>query len=288
METKPLIVIVGETASGKSSLAMSLARKFNGEIISADSWVVYKEFSIGTAKPTSHEQVEVKHHLIDIAEPTEGFNAAKYKHMAQQAIDEIGLRGSLPILVGGTGLYVDSVLFNYSFLPPASSDIRNELNNLSLNVLLQRANKLKLDVSNIDIRNKRRLIRLIESNGQLPKKDKIRQNTLVIGVSLTSEELSERIYKRASDMFNKGLIEEVLHLKDKYGWDIEPMRGIGYLEFQEYFNGTQTLDETKNRIIASTLQLAKRQRTWFKRNNNIQWICKESEAVDLVTTLLNK
>jgi tRNA dimethylallyltransferase len=288
METKPLIVIVGETASGKSSLAMSLARKFNGEIISADSWVVYKEFSIGTAKPTSHEQVEVKHHLIDIAEPTEGFNAAKYKHMAQQAIDEIGLRGSLPILVGGTGLYVDSVLFNYSFLPPASSDIRNELNNLSLNVLLQRANKLKLDVSNIDIRNKRRLIRLIESNGQLPKKDKIRQNTLVIGVSLTSEELSERIYKRANDMFNKGLIEEVLHLKGKYGWDIEPMRGIGYLEFQEYFNGTQTLDETKNRIIASTLQLAKRQRTWFKRNNNIQWICKESEAVDLVTTLLNK
>jgi len=284
----PLIVVVGETASGKSALAMKLAEKFNGEIIAADAWTVYRNFDIGTVKPSSVDRARIAHHLIDIRGPKDGFSAALYKPLAQAAIKDIHKRGKLPIIVGGTGLYIDSVLFDYQFLPASDPSLRLKLNQLSVVDLLKRIEADGFDTTSIDLRNKRRLIRLIENNGRRPGKSKIRPNTSIIGIKVLPEQLKERIIKRVDKLFEDGLEQEVASLAEKYGWDIEPMKGIGYREFQNYFASQQTLKETKQKIIKSTLDLAKRQRTWFKRNKSIHWVSKQSEAVEITTTLLNK
>lgn len=287
-DNPPLIVIVGETASGKSALAMQVADKFDGEIVAADSWTVYKDFDIGTAKPSSAERALVTHHLIDIADPRTGFSAAEYKRLAQAAIADITARGKLPILVGGTGLYVDSVLFDYSFLPPATPEVRALLEALTIDELLQRAAEAGIDTDGIDVRNKRRIIRLLETDGALATRNELRQNTLILGLRVPRDTLRERITERVDAMFVAGLEEEVAHLSEMYGWGAEPMKGIGYREFHDYFNGAQTLSQTRDRIISATMNLAKRQRTWFKRNNGIHWISKQAEAVEFITTFLNK
>lgn len=284
----PLVVIVGETASGKSALALELAKQFDGEIICADSWTVYKGFEIGTAKPSAAERAEVPHHLLDIAEPEEGFSAVLFKKLAQKAIADIAGRGKLPILVGGTGLYIDSVIFNYGFLPPSDSRLRTELNNLTLNELLNRAERLGLDTTGIDLRNKRRVIRLIENNGVKPTRQPMRKNTLVIGIETDRQLLNGRITRRVDSMLALGLQTEVAQLAAAYGWKAEPMKGIGYREWQAYFAGSQNLADTRAKIISATAGLAKRQHTWFKRNKSIQWVSDRSYAVELLTTFLNK
>lgn len=286
--TIPLVVIVGETASGKSALAMLLAKKFDGEIIAADSWTVYKDFNIGTAKPKVEDRTAIKHHLIDVADPCAGFSAAEYKHLALVAIQETVQRGKLPILVGGTGLYVDSILFDYSFLPPASPEIRVYLNSLSTDALLAETKRRHISTAGIDVHNKRRLIRLLETDGSRPSKSTMRKNTLVIGIRTSSDILREHIVNRVDTMIAAGLGNEVIALAQKYGWDVEPMKGIGYREFYEYFNGSQTFEQTRDRIISASFNLAKRQRTWFKRNESIQWITKQRQAVELTTTFLSK
>lgn len=283
----PLVVIVGETASGKSALAMKLARQFNGEIITADSWTVYKDFDIGTAKPTPEEQAEIPHHLLDVADPKDGFSAPLFQGRALKAISDISNRGKIPIMVGGTGLYVDSVIYNYQFLPGSSPEERAWLNRLPLAALHERAEAMGLDTTGIDMRNKRRMIRLIETNGARPTKEPLRPNTLVLGVRLEREQLRERVEKRVEHMFAAGLEQEVRALAEQYGWDVEPMKGIGYREFYDYFNGAQTLEVTKERIVAATMNLAKRQRTWFKRNEDVKYPCNFEESVELTTTLLN-
>lgn len=287
-DNPPVVAIVGETASGKSTLALQLAQQFDGEIIAADSWTVYKYFDIGTAKPSREDRALVPHHLLDVADPCQGFSAAEYKRLAQEAIGDIASRDKLPILVGGTGLYIDSVLFDYSFLPPATSEIRATLNQCSIGQLLEKIQTAGIDITGIDIRNKRRLIRLLETDGQCPQQAPLRENTLIIGVSVPRDVLRAKVEARVDAMLAAGLEEEVRQLAEQYGWDVEPMKGIGYREFQSYFTGTQTLVETRERIISATLGLAKRQRTWFKRNKSIQWISKQDEAVELVTTFLNK
>lgn len=285
----PLVVIVGETASGKTELGVFVAEKFNGEVIAADSWTVYKDFTIGTAKPNTQDRMRVPHHLLDIAEPSIGYSAAEYKRHALSVIEEISSRNKLPILAGGTGLYIDSVLYDYSFLPPASPEIRSSLSKLSVDDLMCLIQDAGFDLRGIDIRNKRRLIRLIETGGAHPvKAQELRPNTLVIGVQISREVLHEHISQRVDGMFDAGLEREVALLAQRYGWDVEPMKGIGYREFYEYFNGSQTLEETRARIITSSLTLAKKQRTWFKRNKSIHWISKRDDAVELITTFLNK
>lgn len=286
-QPSPLIVIVGETASGKSALAMELAERFNGELICADSWTVYKGFDIGTAKPSAEDRARVPHHLLDVADPRDGFSAVLFQKLATQSIVDITSRGKLPILVGGTGLYVDSILYDYSFLPPSEPELRAELNAMTLEQVLDRADELELDTTGIDLRNKRRVIRLIENNGVRPGKHELRGNTLVLGMKVEREHLLERITQRVDAMLAAGLENEVRELAERYGWDAEPMKGIGYREWQQYFAGTQDLAETRERIIKASMDLAKRQRTWFKRNNGIQWVSDRGYAVDLVTTFLN-
>lgn len=284
----PLVVIVGETASGKSALALQLAQHFNGGIINADSWSVYRGFDIGTAKPSAAEQAMVPHYLFDIADPAEGFSAAVFQRLARAAIAELHARGRLPILVGGTGLYIDSLLYDYGFLPPSNPALRQELNRLSLPALLQRADEMELDTTGIDRRNKRRVIRLIENNGARPVRHELRPNTLILGLEVPRETLRERIEQRVDEMLAAGLEAEVRSLTAQYGWDVEAMKGIGYREWQPYLAGEATMEETRQRIIKSTMDLAKRQRTWFKRNSSIQRLDDRSLAVALVTTFLNK
>lgn len=283
----PLVVVVGETASGKSRLALDLAGRFNGEIICADSWTVRREVNIGTAKPSAEEQSRIPHHLLDIVDPCEGFTAAVFKRLANRAIKQIAERGKLPIMVGGTGLYIDSVLFDYSFLPESDSQRRSQLNAQTIPQLLSTIDQEGLSLEGIDIRNKRRLIRLIESGGARPTQGALRQNTLIIGMALPREELVQRINDRVDGMLRQGLAEEVRRLADAYGWECEALKGIGYREWQAFFAGTQDLAQTRDRIIRATLDLAKRQRTWFKRNKSINHIYKTEEGVDLVTTFLN-
>lgn len=285
-----LVVVVGETASGKSALALRLARACSGEIICADSWTVYKDFDIGTAKPSRLERAEVPHHLLDVADPSGGFSAAVFQKLAEPVIASITRRGNVPILVGGTGLYIDSILYHYSFMEEPPPELRAELNAMSLDDLIARAEKGGYLRRDIDLRNKRRVIRLIETEGELPERQSLRENTLIIGLKVPRAELEERIERRTDAMLAAGLEQEVAELAERYGWNCEAMKGVGYAQWRGYFEGSQTLPETRAKIIKATLDLAKRQRTWFKRNKSIQWFSTPVEldnVVDVVTTFLD-
>ena len=287
----PLLVIVGETASGKSALGIELAQQLQGEIICADSWTVRREATIGTAKPSLAEQALVPHHLIDIVDPDEDFTAAVFKRLANEKIMEIAARGKLPILVGGTGLYIDGILYDYGFLPAGDRSAREEFNALSNLELLQRIKQLGLEVGDVDTRNKRRLIRLIETNGARPTRHDRRANTILIGLNIGRDVLCDRITQRVDTMIASGLKSEVAGLAERYGWDCEALKGVGYSQWRDYFLGTQSLEETRAKIVKATLDLAKRQRTWFKRNKSIHWLSTPvdvTSVVDLVTTELNK
>lgn len=277
-----VITIAGLTASGKTALALDLAEQLDGEIICADSWTVYKGFDIGTAKPTLEEQARAPHHLLDVADPSEGYSAAIFKRMADAAVEDIRSRGKTPIIVGGTGLYIDAVLYGYSFLPPSDPKLREELNELSIEQLIARAEAMELDTTGIDLRNKRRIIRLIENNGVRPTKHEMRDDAIVVGLTRPPEVLRERIIKRVDLMVEAGFPDEVRRLGEQYGWDCEPMRAPGYRSFSEYVQGKITLEMAKERFRQNDLQLAKKQRTWFKRNPHMTWFKDPKEAFEFV------
>jgi tRNA dimethylallyltransferase len=253
MATGPLIVIVGQTASGKSDLALQLAERFDGEIICADSRTIYKGMDIGTAKPSQDDQASVPHHLLDVIEPGQPFTVADFKRLANEAIEEVTGKGKIPVLVGGSGLYVDAVLYDYAFSP---------------------------DDTARDSVNPRHLV-------ASPKTARtIRATTLVLGLEVPSEVLMARITGRLQKMVKAGLIEEAREMSAKYGWDIELMKT--YLPLKSYLAGLETLDDALQKMVIKDRQLAKRQATWFKRNSSIHWLSDPRQAVDLVTTFLNK
>jgi tRNA dimethylallyltransferase len=287
-QLNPLVVIVGETASGKTSLAIKIAKQFDGEIVCADSWTVRREVNIGTAKPTQAQRQSVPHHMLDVVGPCADFTAAVFKDMAMNAMNDIAKRGNLPLLVGGTGLYIDSILYDYTFLPEPPADLRQELNQLSIDELLNRCRVMNISTAAIDIRNKRRIIRAIETNGALPQKASLRSDILLIGKKITSIELEHNIAERVVQMVNEGLEHEVRSLSDVYGWGCEALKGIGYAEWCAYFEGRQSRQDTLEQIKKNTKALAKRQRTWFKRNKSIHWVTDENEAFSLTESFLNK
>lgn len=285
----PLLVIVGETASGKSALALHLAQLFDGEIICADAWTVRRQADIGTAKPSTAEQELVPHHLLNIIGPEEPFNASEFKELAIGAIEDIGSKGKMPIMVGGTGLYIDGLLYDYCFQTPSDKELREKLNSLELKDLLKIAEEKGLDLSRIDSKNKRRVIRYIETEGAEKVKGNLREKTLIVGIMPDRGELKDKIIKRTDAMIAEGLEKEVFDLERKYGWDCEALKGICYKEWKDYFLGNITKEEVRERIIKSNLDFAKRQRTWFKRNKSIHWFStpvKLTDVVELVTTEL--
>lgn len=289
MKNIPLIVILGETATGKTELAIEIAKRLNGEIINADSWIIRKEANIGTAKPSLSQQRQIKHYLIDCVSPDQEFTVAGYKKMALDAIDQIYQRNKIPIIVGGSGLYINSIIFNYSFRKDATDDERkrSELNALSLDQLKNIALNKKLDLESIDSNNKRRLIRLIETNGAQNHDNKLRDNTILIGIKMDRSEHRNVVINRVEKMINNGLKEEVKYLSQKYGWDSEICKGVGYRQWKEYFDNQQDLELTKLKIVQATINLAKKQRTWFKKNNYIKWFnypLNIDEIIEYITT----
>lgn len=287
MSARPLLVIVGPTASGKSALAMRIARAYGGEIIAADSRTVYRGMDIGTAKPTAKDQLEVPHHVLDVVNPSQPFSAAEFKRLAVKAIDDISARGKLPILVGGTGLYVDAVLFDYQFSAPADAALRAHLQNMSIDQLQDMCRKKDIDLPT-NSHNKRHLIRAIETNGQSGAKKELRSDTLVVGITTNKETLRRRIVKRVRQMIEQGVLEEVKEVGARYGWQGEALKGNVYRIFRRVIEEGASIDAAIEELAQSDLNLAKRQMTWFKRHKHIVWSENPDELLKEVDTFLKQ
>jgi tRNA dimethylallyltransferase len=293
METRsldelPLVVIVGPTASGKTSLAVELARQFNGEIICADSRTIYKGMDIGTAKPTSEERALVPHWGLDLVEPGERFTAADFKHYADQRILDIRKRGCVPFLVGGTGLYTDSVIFDYQFRGAANDVLRRQLEAMTINELHNYClnNNVKLPENRL---NKRYVIRAIEQKDQPNTSSNILiDNTIVVGITTNKDELRKRIEQRIEHMFDDGVVDEAILLGKKYGWENEAMTGNVYPIIHSYLEKTASMDDAKERAAMLDRRLAKRQLTWLRRNTYIQWFSLVDARVYLKGVLANE
>lgn len=266
----PLIVIVGPTASGKSDFAIKLARKYGGEIICADSRTVYKGMDIGTAKPTRDDQLKAPHHLLDVVEPNQPFTASNFKGLANKAIKDIWVRGKWPIMVGGSGLYVDAVIFDYDFGEPANLVLRQELNELSVEQLQKLCRQKHIELPE-NYLNKRYLIRAIELGGLIQQNKVMRTNTIVVGLAPKKETLVKRVEQRAYKMLESGIVSEVALLGKKYGWNCEAMKSNIYRVFKDVVTGEKTQDKALEEVIRSDAALIKKQLTWFKRNPYINW-----------------
>lgn len=280
-DIQPLIVIVGPTASGKTAAAIKLAKKVDGEIICADSRTVYREMDIGTAKPTLVEQQEVPHHLLDVVYPDEKFSVADFQKLAKQKITEIRSRNKMPIMVGGTGLYVDSVIFDYAFGVQSSEKLRKKFEKSTIEELWEYCDKNNIELPE-NKHNKRYVVRAIEQNGiNNHKRNKIIDNCFVVGISTDKDELLQRIESRAEELFSEKLMQETQHLAQKYGFNHESMTANIYRLADDINNGRLSRDEALQKFITLDWRLAKRQTTWLKRNKEIQW-CGREEVVQTV------
>jgi len=297
MKKNKLIVILGSTASGKSDLAVKLAKKFKGEIISADSRQVYKEINIGTAKVTKKEMSGIPHYMINIVKPNKDFTLAQFQKKSLKIIKDIQKRNKLPFLAGGTGLYIQSIVDNLK-IPETKPNkkLRNKLEKLTNQELINKLKKLDFKALKIiDLKNKRRLIRALEIClltkklfSKQRKKDKPIFNILQIGLKLDTKNLEQKISQRTEKMIKNGLIEENKKLLKKYGSKPYSMSGIGYKEIISYLNNKITLKQAEELIKIHTRQYAKRQMTWFKRDKRIEWIKNYSEAEKFVKDFLLK
>lgn len=299
-----IITIVGPTAAGKTALGIALARTFNGEIVSADSRQVYKKMDIGTAKPVgTWIEVEgsriysvegIPHHMVDIVDPGDEFSLAHFKERALVYIYDILKRGRIPIVVGGTGLYIWSILDNLS-LPriPPHKKLRESLNvktTFELKNLLEQLDPEA--VKNTDVHNPRRLIRALEViilSGQPLSKQRKKGaqlfSTLQIGVKTNKEILTRNIDTRIDEQLHRGLVEEVEALmRQKYGWRLPSMSSLGYRQIGSYLKGEMNLEEAVARLKRDTRQYARRQMTWFKRDDRIVW--KEPEKIEEIKKLI--
>ncbi len=282
---RPLVAIVGPTAVGKSEVALILAERLNGEIVSADSRQIYRGMDIGTAKPTPEERARVPHHLIDVTDPDRPLTLAEYQRMAYAAIEEIHRRGRLPFLVGGTGLYVWAVVEGWQ-IPPAPPDpaLRRALEERAQRegpgALYEELRRLDPEAAaRIDPRNLRRVIRALEvcyRTGQ-PFSAQRRKSpppyaTIMIGLTRPREELYRRIDERVERMIAAGLIEEVRHLAERYPWELPAMTGLGYRQIGAYLRGEISLEEAIRRIRSATRAFVHHQYNWFRLEDpRIRW-----------------
>ncbi|HEY0221092.1 MAG TPA: tRNA (adenosine(37)-N6)-dimethylallyltransferase MiaA [Candidatus Paceibacterota bacterium] len=274
-----ILVILGPTASGKSDLAVKIAKKYNGEVISADSRQVYKGLNIGTGKITKKEMRGVHHWLLDIVSPKKTFNVADFKKLAAGKIQTILKRHKLPIICGGTGFYIDSFVKNIS-LPEVKPNkkLRKELENKSLEELVKILEKLDKDrLQNIDQKNRVRLIRAIEianAIGKVPeiKKENSKYHFLQIGLEIPKDEMVARINKRLEKRIKLGMIEEAENLHKK-GLPLERMRELGleYRFLADYLDKKISKDKLSEKLKTEIWRYSRRQITWFKRDKNIKW-----------------
>jgi tRNA dimethylallyltransferase len=321
-----LIVILGPTASGKSGVAIELAKKFNGEIVCADSRTIYKWMNIGTAKPVNAKAQNkqkrgeyisdgVRHHLVDVVYPYEEFSLADFKEKAIKAIKDIIKRGKVPFLVGGTGLYIDAIVKNLEIpnIPP-DKKMRVKLEKESLEKLMEQLKKIDPKSAEKIGENKRRIIRALEvciktgkKFSEIGKTGEPIFDALQIGITIPRPTLYKRIDSRAEDMFKNGLVKEVSGIvkklppkadqsraeknkkfTEKEIWALPGMSGIGYKQVGMYLREEINLEEAERLVARDTRHYAKRQITWFKRDKKIRWIKNKKEAEKLVKIFLGK
>jgi len=294
MTAKPkIIVILGPTASGKSDLAIALAKKFNGEVISADSRQVYKGMNLGSGKITKKEMLGIPHHLLDVANPKKVYSVAEYQKTVHRVILEILGRGKLPIVAGGTGFYIQSIVDNLS-LPevPPNNKLRKELETKSVTELFKQLKKLDPKrAETIDAKNPHRLIRAIEISkylGQVPvlKKEQ-KYNTLQIGIKVDYIELKKKIALRLTKRLKQGMITEVKNLyKSGVSWKRLESFGLEYTFIARFLQKKISKQEMLDGVKTESLKYAKRQMTWFKKDKRIIWVTKPSEVKKRVKKFL--
>lgn len=267
---------------------MRIAGEFDGEIVCADSRTVYKDMDIGTAKPSQQDQSRVKHWGLDLLEPGQRFTAYQFKKYAQNAISDIQGRGKLPILVGGTGLYIDSVIFDFGFRADFDQNKRKKLEALNIETLQDFIREMSLPMP-FNLKNRRHLIRTIETNGQAgTRKNRLPKWIILVGLLPADKVLQSRIGQRAKQIFKDGVLIETKKLVQEYGKEtLANTGGIVYKICLETLAGKITEAEAIEKFQKSDWQYARRQKTWFKRNKYIEWFNSPKQAYETIKSRLN-
>ena len=287
MQKQKVVVIGGPTASGKTDLSIRLAKKINGEIVSADSMQIYKEMNIGTAKPDEDERQGIKHYMLDIINPDERYSVADYKRQAKIAIQEIINKGKTPIVVGGTGLYIDSLIYEIEYVDIQTDleyrkQLEERVEKEGLQKLYEEAKKIdEYAMEKISPNDKKRILRVLEiykqtgkTKTQLDKQSRkdVQYDYKVFAINMDREILYNRINKRVDIMIQKGLIDEVKQIYNKYKMFPTAMQALGYKEVVEYLEDKITKEEMIEKIKQESRRYAKRQLTWFRKNKQTIWL----------------
>lgn len=303
MQKQKVIVIGGPTASGKTSLSIELAKKINGEIISADSMQIYKDMNIGTAKPEKEEMQGIPHYMLDFLSPEERYSVADYNKEAKKRIKEILEKGKVPIVVGGTGLYIETLIYEIEFLNMETDlEYRKELEKIaeekSLEYLYNKAQKIdKTAMEKISINDKKRILRVLElyhqtgkTKTQLDKESRKEPeyDYKLFAIDMDREILYNRINKRVDIMIEKGLVQEVKNICEKYNEFPTAMQGLGYKEVVEYLEGQATYEEMIEKIKIESRRYAKRQLTWFRKYENLTWLNGLESIQKNIDIIINK
>lgn len=304
MQKNKVIVICGPTASGKTALSIALAKKINGEIVSCDSMQIYEDMNIGTAKPTIEEMQGIKHYLIGYVSPEQRYSVAEYKKDAKKAIKEILEKGKVPIVVGGTGMYIDSLIYEIEYQDIKLDEqyrkqLEIEAEEKGLETLYKKANIIdEPAMQKISPTDKKRILRVLEiyhATGKTKteqeiesRKKEVEYDYKVYALNWERQKLYERINKRVDMMIEQGLIEEVQAILQKYHEFPTAMQGLGYKEVVEYLKGMLTKEEMIDKIKMETRRYAKRQLTWFRKNKQTIWLQAEDTTQKNIDIILKE
>ena len=304
MQKSKVIVICGPTASGKTALSIALAKKINGEIVSCDSMQIYKDMDIGTAKPTIEEMQGIKHYLIGYVSPEQRYSVADYKKDAKKAIKEILEKGKIPIVVGGTGLYIDSLIYEIEYQDikldaQYRKQLEDEVKEKGLEELYKKAKIIdEKAMEKISLTDKKRILRVLEiyhATGKTKteqeiesRKKEVEYDYKVYALNWDRQKLYDRINKRVDIMIEQGLIQEVKQILEKYSTFPTAMQGLGYKEVVDYLNGIYTREEMVEKIKMETRRYAKRQLTWFRKNKQTIWLNAEDTTQKNINIILKE
>ena len=302
MQKNKVIVICGPTASGKTALSIELAKQIHGEIVSCDSMQIYQDMNIGTAKPTPEEMQGIKHYLIGYVSPEQRYSVADYKADAKKAIKEIIEKGKMPIVVGGTGLYLDSLIYEIEYQDIQLDEeyrkkLEEEVEEKGLEALYERAKQIDaIAIEKISPNDKKRILRILEiyhATGKTKteqeiesRKKEVEYDYKVYALDWDRQTLYDRINKRVDMMIEQGLIEEVKQILDKYDTFPTAMQGLGYKEVVDYLKGDLTKEEMIEKIKMESRRYAKRQLTWFRKNKQTIWLNAEDEIQNNIDIIL--
>ena len=302
MQKNKVIVICGPTASGKTALSIELAKQIHGEIVSCDSMQIYQDMNIGTAKPTPEEMQGIQHYLIGYVSPEQRYSVADYKADAKKAIKEIIEKGKMPIVVGGTGLYLDSLIYEIEYQDIQLDEeyrkkLEEEVEEKGLAALYERAKQIDaIAIEKISPNDKKRILRILEiyhATGKTKteqeiesRKKEVEYDYKVYALDWDRQTLYDRINKRVDMMIEQGLIEEVKQILDKYDTFPTAMQGLGYKEVVDYLKGNLTKEEMIEKIKMESRRYAKRQLTWFRKNKQTIWLNAEDEIQNNIDIIL--